>query len=621
VTLGQASSFPGGADTYRGVKIELPDGQIPLPVHPIGNYQWWGGKGDVMNSRMVLKNPVAVPAGGAELSFDLAYDVEAEWDWLWVQASGDNGATWNTITNTNTSCTHVPEWIGGLYGFPEELCGAGIGGLTGYNAAFPAYERQTFDLAAFAGQNVTIRFWYMTDWGTTYSGPFVDNLAITAGATTLFSDDAEAGPGNWNYESAWQHIGSTKTFTQNYYLQYRNTSATGGYDRALGDSRWRYGPANSGLLVWYNNNAYTDNEIPGYLTDFPGFGPKGMMLVVDAHPEPYRDPALVAAGYPNEGGNVDHRSQMRDATFSLWPSVDFMMVPPYTVAPTAFEGRPAVTGFHDSMGYYPGAEYVTRGPAYPSTYKRWFTKQWDASTVVPAQQLYGIKAPGYDGLSSGSTDNEFRFQCSRVAGGFLGCYWFGPGTGLGYKGLWGNPSDVLGGEYGWHVEILTQEADKATVRIWNERRTILFDPNPAIAAVGDVVRFDFQVNDNWAPLSLFSCVPIDPAKLEYVTGSGTSGAVPLPMGCPAAAAQMASGEQSLESLAAPGPVVAVAWTQTLGLNANGGFSFQAKVLKRAGRAVVLPALLYNEGLPFRTVNSSVLQIQWPFTTWMPRVNR
>ena len=58
--------------------------------------------------------------------------------------------------------------------------------------------------------------------------------------------------------------------------------STGGYDSALGDPRFRYGPTNTGLLVWYNNNFYTDNEIYNYLHDSPSFGPKGTMLVVDA---------------------------------------------------------------------------------------------------------------------------------------------------------------------------------------------------------------------------------------------------------------------------------------------------------------------------------------------------
>ena len=61
---------------------------------------------------------------------------------------------------------------------------------------------------------------------------------------------------------------------------------TGGYDAGLGDPRFRYGPTNTGLLVWYNNNFYSDNEILNYLFDDMSFGPKGRMLVVDSHPEP-----------------------------------------------------------------------------------------------------------------------------------------------------------------------------------------------------------------------------------------------------------------------------------------------------------------------------------------------
>ena len=88
--LGQASDFPGGDGVYRGAKIELPDGQAPLPV-PVwqGDYYWWGGKADLANGMMTTAAPIAIPAGGATLSFDLAYDIEEEWDFLWIQASTD----------------------------------------------------------------------------------------------------------------------------------------------------------------------------------------------------------------------------------------------------------------------------------------------------------------------------------------------------------------------------------------------------------------------------------------------------------------------------------------------------------------------------------------------------
>jgi immune inhibitor A len=465
VTVVQTSKSPSSG--YRGVKIPLSDGVVPLPVQPTGSYQWWGGKEQLVNAMMTTRNAISIPGGGATLSFSLAYAIEEGWDFLWVQVSMDNGTNWTTLTNAHTSCTHDGGWIGGTYGFPSDLCGAGIGGFTGTSPTYPSYSTETFSLNAYAGQNILLRFWYMTDWSTQLEGPFVDNITVTTG----FSDYAESGDANWTYADGWSRNDGNETFTHNYYLQFRNVTSSGGYDSALGDSRWRFGPANSGLLVWYNNNYYTDNEIFNYMNDAFGFGPKGRMLVVDAHPEPYRDPYYVAQGYNNEGANVNTRSLMRDAPFSLFDSVPFTMkAPDWVYEDTLFEGRPAVSLFNDSLGYYPGAEYVLRGPGHPAGTYIWDTLQWDASVAIPSTVSYGINASGYTGA------DPFRFHCNRAAAGTLSCYWYG--TGLGYNGGTGNPGDV-GGEYGWNVKIVKQKKNAATLRIWNSRYAVAPDLNGA----------------------------------------------------------------------------------------------------------------------------------------------
>ena len=578
VTLGQASDFPGGADVYRGAKIELPEGLINLPVQPQGNWQWWGGKADVMNAMMTTVNPIAIPAGGATLQFDLVYDIEDEWDFLWIQASNDGGATWTTLTNANTQCEHDPGWIGGEYGFPEDLCAAGIGGFYGWNAAWPEYETQTFDLAAFAGQDILVRFWYMTDWGTTYTGAYVDNVAVV-NAATIFSDDAEMGDANWVYQEGWQRNDGTQTYNHSYYLQWRNTGADGGYDSALGDDRWRFGPADSGLLIWYANSYYTDNETQNYLFDDPGFGPKGAALVVDSHKAPYRDPAMVALGYSNEGGNVSHRSTMRDATFSLEQPNDFTMDPPYVMDPASFAGRRSVPAFHDSMTYYPGAEFVSRGTYYSPPSLKWVTAQWDASAVLPATDFYGIRAPGY------KANDQFRWDCVAYTSGpytgALGCYWLGASTGLGYDGGTGNPGDI-GAQYGWHVEILDQTASQATVRVWNAMNDMraYASVGRQILGIGDTVPVKFKVVENiGSAMNLFACASVDPAMAEYVTRSATNGAMPLSSLCPDVAAALSAGE-SLDQLAAAanGPVLSVGWFANMGTQRGGQFSFELRAV-------------------------------------------
>lgn len=444
-TLGQASRFETSGGDYRGAKIELPDGVLKLPASVWqGSYYWWGGKQDLANAMMTTVDPIAVTAG-MTLSFDLAYDIEdGGWDFLWVQVSED-GVTWPysyTLTNANTKCATDPSWIGGLYGFPDDLCAAGIGGFYGHNAAWPAPETQVFDLSDFAGKNVYLRLWYMTDWATTGAGPFVDN--IEAGA---FSDDAESGDAKWTYQAPWQRSNGEMEFSHNIYLQWRNVDpATGGYDSALGEEQWRFGPANSGLLVWYNNNFYKDNEIYNYLEDQFSFGPKGAALVIDAHPEPYINPFKTPSWLGKEHTNLPTRGLMRDATFSLWDSVDFTYTFPYEsyVTPTLYTGRPAVPSFHDALGYYPGVADAGDG-----TY--WSTVDWDSSAVVPAQDSYSVRGgPDYPG---------YHIQYISEYGGWYGFWgWDEGGT--------GNPRDD-NVQYGWHVEILDQTNMTATVKVWN----------------------------------------------------------------------------------------------------------------------------------------------------------
>ena len=263
-----------------------------------------------------------------------------------------------------------------------------------------------------------------------------------------------------------------------FYLQWRNTSSSGGYDQALGDPRFRFGPVNTGLIVWYQNDRYWDNRIADYLDDPPSFGPKGKLLVVDAHPEPDLDPYWVARGISSERGIVFSRGSMRDAPFSRWPTAAYSLKPPYAFEAAEFAGRPGVAQFSDALGHYPGIQQLDSN--------LWGTRQWDASVVLPSTQPYGVRGPGYPAgtplqtivatRTFAGTNESIAYRTNLFV------------SGLDETGADGNPGSV-GGHHGWNVRIVHQTDSWAEVVIWNERHASLDDdgdgaPNWAEAIAG-----------------------------------------------------------------------------------------------------------------------------------------
>ena len=428
--IGQTSEFPGGTGVQRGVRIDLPDNHATLPVQPSSGYYWWGGREFPNVSSMTSANAISLAGcSSATLRLTQAYSIEENYDYYTIKIAKGSGS-WEVLDS-----------------------------VTGDSAAYPSLAVQQYDLAAYLGQDIRLRFEYETDAGVMWPGVFLDRVAIECNGGAIFTDTA-ASSSNWTLSDGWERSNGTFQHAHRYYLQWRNTGPSGGYDSALGDSRWRYGPANTGLVVWYNNDAYTDNELMYYMDDAPSFGAKGMMLVVDAHPEPYRN---ADSSYKNELGNLNSRGSMRDAPFSQIDSV------PFTYGGKSYPGRSAVNAFHDALGFYPGVEWALRAPA--QAWYQWFTVQWDASVVLPATRPYSVLSRSLDPANPTKTyanTDYLRFACEATAASGALCY--------GYDGILnlgagpGAPGEN-GRQYGWHARVLSQQADRATVRIWNSSDT------------------------------------------------------------------------------------------------------------------------------------------------------
>jgi hypothetical protein len=193
-----------------------------------------------------------------------------------------------------------------------------------------------------------------------------------------------------------------------------------------------------------------------YLTQPPSFGPKGILLVVDSHSEPYLDPYWVAQGVSNAFGTVFSRGGMRDAPFSRWDTVDFQLKPPWAYHEADFPGRRAEPQFSDFRGYYPGIQEIAS-----TLWRPW---QWDASVVLPSTANYGALGPGY---TAGTplqtiiatrtfigTNDVISYRTNLLA------------SGLTQNGADGNPGSA-GGEYGWNARVVYQTNSWAEVVIWN----------------------------------------------------------------------------------------------------------------------------------------------------------
>ena len=221
----RALSFkPAAIDTYHGrfplnqqstVRqygvdyIEL-DGKGPLTIDfagdaiaPLlnnnaysGRYQWYSNRGDDSDSTLTRAvNLQNVPA--ATLNYAVWYDIEEDWDYAYVQVSTDGGQSW-TVLETPDGRTTNP--TGNAYG-------------SGYTGKSGGWLEQSVDLTSYAGQEILLRFEYITDDATNGPGFALDDVTIPE--IGLF-DDVETPDSGWVAEG---FIRTDNVLRQRYIVQ------------------------------------------------------------------------------------------------------------------------------------------------------------------------------------------------------------------------------------------------------------------------------------------------------------------------------------------------------------------------------------------------------------------
>jgi hypothetical protein len=151
-------------------------GLLPTEVHS-GEFAFWSNKGDESDMTLTREFDLTGVTEPVDMSYWTWYDLEEDWDYVFVEASTD-GETWE-ILKTPSGTDYNPS--GNSYGW-------------GYTGATPNWIRETVDLSQYAGQKVQVRFEYITDAAINGQGLLLDDISIDA---INYQSDLEADDGGW----------------------------------------------------------------------------------------------------------------------------------------------------------------------------------------------------------------------------------------------------------------------------------------------------------------------------------------------------------------------------------------------------------------------------------------
>jgi immune inhibitor A len=504
VTIGRARYTP--EETEEGVIVRLPDEGVLIENLAGDGTGWWSNSGDLMDNFVYRDFDLVTATAPVTFSFDAYWDIEEDWDYGYLEVSTDGGTTWTSLPDIDGILRDTNP-NGNNLGWG--LTGAGSGALR-------------FDLSAYAGSTVGVRFRYNTDPAVSNPGWWVDNLLLEDAGGVLYANDLDADFSDWTNEG-WLVTPLDQVNERYYLVEWRDNN---GFDQSLDDPYQviydsptepppevlvdRLAATTPGMLMAYRNTGQGfDYTLLDSLGDDPSYGPKFGHLVVDSHFEPKRFDTLLPDFFDGYvGPNISGRVLPGDATFGLEQTREWATRLPdnYDTSSTTivetktWSSEPPVMEFHDSYGYYPGFFY-------PGTGTTVYFHDSDGSLALPAKGPYTTRITDLDG--------NLLYDLYGVPIGTAG---------LGS----GNPGDN-NVQYGLHVEVVAGSEQAGMIHIWNDlfqvKSSVVTDLSHALPSTGTVT---FTVDENIGGLIADPYIIIElPDNLEYVDGSNFGGLVPV----------------------------------------------------------------------------------------------
>lgn len=149
---------------------------VPTDPHS-GEFYFWSNKGDQSATTLTQTFNFQDVGAPITLSYYTWYDLEKDWDYVYVLAQKEGGE-WQVLNTPG--CTE------------ENLTGSNQG--CGYNGSSMGWLLQEVDLSQFAGEEVTLQFEYLTDTALNGEGFLIDDIQIDA---IGYSTDLEDSSGGW----------------------------------------------------------------------------------------------------------------------------------------------------------------------------------------------------------------------------------------------------------------------------------------------------------------------------------------------------------------------------------------------------------------------------------------
>jgi immune inhibitor A len=157
-----------------------------VPQDPYsGDYYFWSNKGDEADMTLTKSFDFTNHEGPITLTYWTWYDLEEDYDYIYLEVSED-GEFWNIeITPSGT---------------PEDPSGSSFG--WGYNGMSGGWIQERVDLSDYAGKKIHIRFEYVTDAVANGEGMLIDDISIPEFG---YYTDFEGGTDDWE-ANGWLRI-------------------------------------------------------------------------------------------------------------------------------------------------------------------------------------------------------------------------------------------------------------------------------------------------------------------------------------------------------------------------------------------------------------------------------